>query len=548
MKENRYFNNKKTLIAFILYILITAFIFSQSLTSGESSTNQSGLIGSAISSTVKFFSGDKVSLKDNGKINSLYPEKIKVDKFNTELKVGESVTLSYKLMPEGNYTLSEVEISVSNQNVICVDEFQTLKAIAPGSSTVTFKDSFSGVEEHVTVVVNEEEFTPTLSFKEVSGFDILDNNVYYSTLNHCSAIYAVDFNCSLSQENLSISYDESEISAVLSKNKVYFYPRKIGEVSFDIIANYDNVFGKNQTKKFNYSINVLDKDLPAYNCEFVFDDSPVTLKTNQEYLLETNLNDYSLGLEGAQKRLFYTYTSNVVSVKKEGYNVKITPNKTGEAQINFYYVHLNKLVKKTLNLNVLQGVPNNVSLVTPNSFAQINVPLNFTLRGDNQNFNSTEFDWSVDKDFASVSQGVLTATKKGKVTVTATHKTIDGFFVSKTIDVDYSYSTYIRKLVGHFSLFLLLALFAFVVYYRLAQVFTPNKKMLFGLIFSLIVGVLTAGISELLQSGIFVSGRTPSFYDVILDTLGYIIGLILHVVIYLICVKAKNRKHGKTNR
>ncbi|MBQ3235429.1 MAG: VanZ family protein [Clostridia bacterium] len=103
------------------------------------------------------------------------------------------------------------------------------------------------------------------------------------------------------------------------------------------------------------------------------------------------------------------------------------------------------------------------------------------------------------------------------------------------------YLTCVRKVIGHFSLFFTLAIFAFVVYYRLAEKLKPSKKLSLGTALSITAGILTAGISELLQSEIFVEGRAPEFSDVLLDSLGYLLATLILLFIYHIRKRKKEK-------
>ena len=88
---------------------------------------------------------------------------------------------------------------------------------------------------------------------------------------------------------------------------------------------------------------------------------------------------------------------------------------------------------------------------------------------------------------------------------------------------------FIRKAFGHFGVFLLLGVFATVTYYFFI------KRKLYGIIITILAGIITSGLSELFQT--IPEGRGPSFGDVLLNYLGYaismlVIGLILYIPWY----------------
>lgn len=100
-----------------------------------------------------------------------------------------------------------------------------------------------------------------------------------------------------------------------------------------------------------------------------------------------------------------------------------------------------------------------------------------------------------------------------------------------------SFADFVRKSIGHFTLFLVSGIFTFLsIYYLLID----NKKLksLFGVIIPLLIGLLVAIASEVIQS--FVPGRFGSFIDVMTDFSGYVIGaLLMWLIIYLINRKKK---------
>ena len=101
-----------------------------------------------------------------------------------------------------------------------------------------------------------------------------------------------------------------------------------------------------------------------------------------------------------------------------------------------------------------------------------------------------------------------------------------------------SFSSFIRKFVGHFSLFGLsgvLTTLSFKFFY-----FDKTNKFPLFIIFSSISGLFYAILSELIQ--LFVPGRSGEVLDVLIDLSGYFIGLLLIVLIVFIIKKKSNQK------
>ncbi len=98
-------------------------------------------------------------------------------------------------------------------------------------------------------------------------------------------------------------------------------------------------------------------------------------------------------------------------------------------------------------------------------------------------------------------------------------KNIINFFKHDLIN-DTNYETFhsvIRKLVGHFGLFMMDAIFLSWSLYLFDM-----KKWWYKIIISLSFGLFIALISEFTQ--IFVPGRVGSYLDILIDYSGYILG------------------------
>ena len=540
MKIKKYFNSKKTIICFIVYLLLTAFIFYQSLLSKSASTESSDRVFSLISKTVEVFTGNEVSLKDEGEIKSLYPESIEVSGVDDELTVGKLYQLDYELLPSGNYALSNVEFSSSNPSVIDVDKDGVVSPLSVGTATITVKDRFSGVYKELSLTVGNEVYLPEFSFGELTGFSSEDNNVYYSTENGAGAIYAISYQTNLEGGNLRVQSND-DVDVVLGKNMVCFYPKRIGEIDINVNATFTNVNGVQQ-QTYTYKINVIERELPSYITPLTISQTEIYLLTDKTRDLTVNFEQYTQNLTDAQLRLFYQVNNDYLDLLISGNLLKLTPVKAGDTEICLYSVYNNSICENKIAVHVVQGLPKSADIITTSEWA-INGK-NYPLRivGDAVRFDASEFDWTVNDDSATVQNGVFVSEINGVYTVTAKHKTIENFTLTKTIVVKYSYHVYIRKIIGHFLLFFLLAFFAIVVYYRLAELLRPNTKVLLGTSLTLGAGFVTAVLSELLQSGIFTVGRGPSYQDVLIDMAGFLLSICIYLIIYIIYRKGKNKK------
>ncbi len=103
-----------------------------------------------------------------------------------------------------------------------------------------------------------------------------------------------------------------------------------------------------------------------------------------------------------------------------------------------------------------------------------------------------------------------------------------------------TFSGVIRKLVGHFGLFLVSGLLTSSALYLWIKELSWYKNYLF-LCISLGFGFLLAGLTEIIQ--LFVPNRSGEFTDVLIDFSGYILGLgIIVLIAFLIYRHKKNRE------
>lgn len=91
------------------------------------------------------------------------------------------------------------------------------------------------------------------------------------------------------------------------------------------------------------------------------------------------------------------------------------------------------------------------------------------------------------------------------------------FFTGIKIDVDDNFNYIIRKFIGHFSYFCILGIVSSLLYLSFDN--KKNYNKLFFIHFS--SGFIFAFITEFIFQ-LFISGRSASFKDVMIDFLGFI--------------------------
>lgn len=125
--------------------------------------------------------------------------------------------------------------------------------------------------------------------------------------------------------------------------------------------------------------------------------------------------------------------------------------------------------------------------------------------------------------------------------------------VSKYVDVEVtirgiinndnysSFSEFVRKSIGHFLLFLVSGIFVFLFFNEVdKQLDYPQKKKWQYVACTLAVGLIVAGISELIQY--FIPTRYGSLIDVLTDFVGYSIGVFTTFFIIKLIRKHRYKK------
>ena len=101
-----------------------------------------------------------------------------------------------------------------------------------------------------------------------------------------------------------------------------------------------------------------------------------------------------------------------------------------------------------------------------------------------------------------------------------------------------SFGKFLAKFAGHICFFILEAFLAYfmMMYYKTGKRWI-NILVFFG------IGLFLASLTEVIQ--IFMPGRYPRVQDVLIDMLGYIIGLLISILFFYIIKKFKEKKETK---
>lgn len=103
-----------------------------------------------------------------------------------------------------------------------------------------------------------------------------------------------------------------------------------------------------------------------------------------------------------------------------------------------------------------------------------------------------------------------------------------------------SFASFIRKLFGHFGLFIISGLLSSLAIYF---AFNPLKwsKYWLLIVISLAFGLMMGIATELIQLN--VPGRSGEFKDVLIDFGGYLFGFLIILLILFLIIRKQNIKH-----
>ena len=548
MKSVKFFNGKTFIVCFIVYLLLTITIFALSLTPASTSSEQSTFAGSLLSDAVSFITANKVNLKNDGKTQD-YPHEIILEIPNRVFMVGESVQTSCDFTPNKKYADAQVQYSSSNTAVATISSNGVLKMVGVGSAQITAFVKGTEVSAVKTITVGSQVYEPTFDFEVIysSANDeqgTHQGKYYYSEQSQVGGLYFIKYSTNLLPEDITCSADDdSAFTFFEGNNSLCFYTKKSGDFNIYFTYNYQNING----------VNSISHTLPVSvinDCPFDESAEPLINASEQDLFVSTAepyLLDYNRNASTLLSRLCITYdTSSKVKLSFLEDNpdkLSILCKSVGTYPLSIYYAGKGGLNKIDFNLIVSAPKPTSTQFISSHDFVAIDGTLSISPLGDGNLLPADSFTWSVSNDnVASVENGKLYGKSFGKVVVTATSKDYDGVVITAEFTVRRPYLYIIRKALGHFALFVILAIFASIVYYRLAEVIKTKKIFTTALLFTLLAGGVTATISEILQSGLFTLGRAPSFTDFLIDFSGFCLGYLFYAISKLIIFKKQNKK------
>lgn len=251
--------------------------------------------------------------------------------------------------------------------------------------------------------------------------------------------------------------------------------------------------------------------------------------------------------ENATDQSFYMKSSDTSIFSISGH--EIVGRKEGSAYLTIISNTNDNMKSRDILVQVKEVNAVGIKFLESEYVYQTSVQLRYALISENNNFSVTnkKVVFIISKnDFCTIDEkGILYAKDTGEITITIQWAKDSAISLTKTIkfvlpndSIWGKINVFTRKVIGHFSLFLITGIFGMLTFYYCAKELKRGYRLLISIGYGFILG----GISELLQ--LIPKGRACQFKDVMIDTLGYAIG---SCIIFLILFILKRRKNINNN-
>lgn len=541
MKKKSFFLRICTILSFIGYFFLTAFLVYQATLDGKESSSQSGAVGEEISGIINDSKGDQTILID--------PESLIINNIISEGKVGNSHKLNCTTLPD-NASYKSLVYNSSNSSVATISTKGLIKFVGEGTTTITVSNNdFPDISESFNIDVtkiNLQSFSSSLykGKKEVTKVsDVYQIDQYESYDVHHSFNPSND-----SIKKVTYSYDTKYIS--ISNDVVY--AKKPTTEPITVTMKCDG-----KTDSFKISIKeviIVNVDLIDYSIE----KNKLNINVNESVSLNDNPFMISFNPSNASNKTL-TYVSQDESIIKISKNI-LTGVGVGTTKIQI--TSSDKNITKEVEVEVINVITLEEEKFTieqdyfkfdekTNSYHIRNglsgtIHCNFTT---DSTFDHVTYASSNEEILLIGADGTLTPIKTGKVTITVTID--DGYSEPLEYELNFvvdgkpfienlsEFYYFIRKSIGHFGAFFVLGCFGTFGFMLLWD----KKKWLYSLPINVALGFGVGALTEYIQT--LVPGRYGCWSDIWLDFSGYgSATLIMALVIFTIYIISyfKNKK------
>jgi len=305
------------------------------------------------------------------------------------------------------------------------------------------------------------------------------------------------------------------------------------------MAKYEITFNVKDILTTNFDVKI-----KGLNTDYNNDNILYVGKTySSESLVDSNTSRYKVNIidNGAIDRKYNTFTP-----KEQGtVTMKFIEEYSGlEKEFTFTVRNLIKVENKNFEIKGNYSTTKDRKLEIINGDV-LNLTLAFSSDTTYKTINYTSSDEKIVKVY---SDGTVEPKKKGEATITLEVNDGDQYIIY-TLDVIVykknvienmtSFLYYVRKSVGHFGAFLVLAIFATLTY----AMFFRRRLYFVGVGINFVSGFLFAGFTEFLQTR--TPGRVGCMSDILIDYSGYITSAIIITIVFTAIFAVKYFRNKK---
>ena len=540
---------KITRIVFLVITLILmTILIIESATPGISSANKSNGFGDLVIKLIDNIKGDQAK--------EIIPTKINITNKIENANTNEYYDLDVAFEPYDS-TYKSKYFKSSNENVISVTQDGRLHFIKEGIATISCYSSYNN-ELSDNVVIKVSDVLATSIETEILNVNKTDD--YYELYKGYSYKLKSTIN-PLNTTNKEVIYESDTSLIEINQNQICI---------LDTSSEFVELKAKNGDVSNTIKLKLSEPLIPGkatnnLDLTFKINDTLNVSPTKLEIYKSDKLDLYTI-LDSDTTRSLINITSsnsNVISVINNELN--IIDKGITTINVKEKYSSLEKEIKIEVKDKIVIDEINKFKFKSNNNYKfenntltikngdSIDVSYNFS---NDTTYKITSYTSSDESIVLIGKDGMITPKQVGKAKITLKidyedYKYEDTFDIvieiKSVIEDVVSFRYTLRKAVGHYGAFLVLALFAtvtFLMFLRKKYWYMP----LIASISSLIHGFWFAGFTEILQYN--TPGRAGMWADVFLDFGGYATGFFIIFVINLICfliIKIKNNKKNKKN-
>lgn len=521
----------KQIVLLVIYILLNIFIFTEALTPGDESTKQSSDVAALVSNWISKIGKDK--------FDYIEPTAIKITG-NSELYVGEGTNFKATILPE-NTTNKVISWKSSDSDIASVSTSGYVYAKKEGKVTISAtSEANKDIKNDFTITITKKTITQI----PPTSINFIIEEEQKEMLNEATRYigqYKVTFTPSTCNVK-GVSYTSSNPEVAEIKNGV-IYSKKSGVTTIKVTSDFDNAISDEfdlkvvETKANKPTSFDLDYDTDIYvnrPSKFV-----ITSKREDLQKIDDDNKVVSITSENGGAARFEE-GKGLIGIKKGTVKVTVTDLYSKSIVVSSNIIKVNNVNPESIEISTNSALQDLASGRSIKLQAKI-LPVDVT---------DKNIVWSVsDESIAHISfDGTILGLKKGSVEVMATHvdtgkvykKTFEVFKASTlTAEEESKLHASLRKLLGHFSLFLVDGIVGFMFCMTI-----EDKKLRYILMFTF--GVFFATVAEILQ--LIPKGRVFALKDILINNSGYLVGTLLSLLVYSIINKIRKKEMTKNEK